>query len=301
VSNAFTQPARQAMIPEIVGTERIMNAIGLNVFAMNTMRLAAPAIAGGLIATISPAWVFVVMSGLYALAVVTMFRVPARSKERVQRQAAAARASTDASGGGVLRDVRDALVYLRGHRVLRMLLIVHIFLGTFSLPYQRLLPGFVDDVLSDSADETAVRIGLLLTMTAVGALVGSFTIASLPSRNRGKLLIGSISIFGVALLCFSVSTLFVVSALVAMALGFGQAGRQSLNNILIQSNVSEEFRGRVTSVMLLEDGIESLGIFGVALIAASFGLQFALGLVACALLALAATLWFVTPAYRRLQ
>ncbi len=50
ILNSFVLPARQAMIPEIVGPQRLMNAFALNVFIMNVMRLGAPAIAGAIIA-----------------------------------------------------------------------------------------------------------------------------------------------------------------------------------------------------------------------------------------------------------
>src|SRR5690606_11654667 len=102
-----------------------------------------------------------------------------------------------------VRDIQEAFGYLKTQRILWMLLVVHMFLSILGLPYQRLLPGFVDEVLASNPDETAVRMGFLLAMTAIGALVGSLVIASLPNRNRGKLLIASMTIFALALLAFS--------------------------------------------------------------------------------------------------
>jgi len=161
-----------------------------------------------------------------------------------------------------------------------------------ALPYQRLLPGFVDEVLSGGhPDRTAILMGLLLSFTAVGALAGSLLIASLPSRNRGKLLIGSLVIFAIGLFAFSASTTFWLSAAIVIVLGVGQAGRQSLIQILIQSYVSDEYRGRISSIIVLEDGIESLGIFCIAVLAQAVGPQLALGAVAITLGSLAAWMW----------
>jgi len=167
------------------------------------------------------------------------------------------------------------------------------FITILSLPYQRLLPGFVAEVLADNPDESATLMGLLLSVTAVGALVGSLLIASLPSRNRGKLLIVSLAVFGVGLLGFAAAEVFWLSAALVLVLGLGQSGRQSLVQILIQSNVSDLYRGRVTSIMLLEDGVESLGIFAIALLAEAIGPQLALAAVAIGLLAMALFLWCV--------
>jgi len=310
ISNSFTQPARQALIPEIVGLERLTNAFALSVFAMNTTRLAAPALAGVLLAATDAGWVYALMGTLYVLAVVTMFRVP---QPRATRASAAEAAAAEPGGGAAatarprrpdrsgMRAIGDALRYVQRQPVLRMLLIVHVFIGMLSMPYQRLLPGFVDDVLSTSPDQTALRMGALLAATAVGALVGSLVIASLPDRGRGRLLIGSLAVFGLGLAMFSGSTRFWLSMPVALLLGVGQSGRQSLNNILIQTHTTNEYRGRVSSIMQVEDGIESLGVFAVSLVAATLGAQLALGLVSAGLLVLAGTLWFLAPTYRRLE
>ncbi len=49
------------------------------------------------------------------------------------------------------------------------------------------------------------------------------------------------------------------------------------------------------------DGIESLGIFAVALLASAIGPQWALGLVAASMLAIAFSMWALMPLYRHLQ
>ncbi|MCC6236095.1 MAG: MFS transporter [Dehalococcoidia bacterium] len=293
ISNSFVMPSRQAMIPEIVGPARLMNAIGLNTFTMSTTRLMAPALAGVMIAAFGAQWVFATMTVLYFLAVVAMSRVPAIRATRTRPQAGGA-------GGGALRDVSDALRYLRAQRVLLLLLGMHMFITILVMPYQRLLPGFVAEVLSTDIDQAARRQGLLLTLTAVGALIGSLTVASLPNGFRGKLLLGSMALFGSALLVFSQLSLFWVNAAVVVVLGVGQAGRQSLQTILIQTHVSNEYRGRISSIQLLEDGIESIGIFAIAVAAGIFGVQVALAGVAVALIALAAGLWVFAPTYRNL-
>ena len=292
VLNSFVMPARQSMIPEIVGRQRLMNAFALNTFGMNVLRLGAPAVAGGLIAALGAGSVFALMSGLFFLALVTLFRVP---KTTAATRAAALELNTvvrrPPSRAGT-REIRDALVYLRGQRILCILLALQCGITILSLPYQRLMPGFVDEVLSGGdADRTATLMGGLLSFTAIGALVGSLLIASLPSRSRGKLMIASLVIFAVGLLAFSISKSFWVSAGIVIVLGIGQAGRQSLVQILIQSYTSDEYRGRVSSILLLEDGIESFGVFLISLLAEAVGPQLALGMVAIALALFAGGMW----------
>ena len=310
--NSFALPARQSMIPEIVGPARVMNAFALNVFALNVMRLVAPALAGVIIALAGaktgPGWVFAVMAVLNVMAVAAMFPVPAinatrRAAARAEQAEEPAVATRGAHGGGSrtgLREIGEAFQYLRGQRLLVILLGLQGLTSMLALPYQRLLPGFVDEVLSESPEQTAVLMGMLLTFTAVGALVGSLLIASLPNRARGQLLIASLVIFGIALAAFAASHWLWVSAATVLVLGIGQAGRQSLVSILIQSSVSDTFRGRITSIQLLEDGVESLGIFGIAILAEVIGPQLALGAVALALVVLGAGM-YATRTIRTLQ
>jgi len=295
ISNSFALPARQAMIPQIVGFARLSNALGLNASMMSVLRLSAPAIAATLIAYAGAAWVFLLMAVLYLFATIVLFRVKmlpdvetGTRPRRVQQ-------------GNALADIAEALRYIGRAPLLRMLLVVDMFLGMLMFPYQRLLPGFVSDVLASTEEEAAIVVGILLTLTGVGALIGALVIASIPARHRGKLVIGSVTLFSLGLLVFSASNVLLISCGIVLVMGVGQIGRQALNNILIQSNVSDEYRGRISSVMLFEDGIESLGIFAIAILAATVGAPIALAVTALLLLALAASMWFAMPSYRQLQ
>jgi MFS family permease len=298
VINSFVLPARQAMVPEVVGRDRLMNALALNVGALNVMRLFAPAVAGGVIAAImvrsdddlflAVGTVFALMSVLNILAVVGLFPVP-RTDARTR---AASRGETLTTQTAVtirdrigLPDATAAFAYLRSHPTIIWLIVIQTSTAMLALPYQRLLPGFVEEVLGAGEGRSAALIGLLLTMTAVGAILGSLLIASLPPRHRGVILGGSLGLFGVSLVGFSLSTVLWLSVGIVLVLGIGQAIRQSMVNILIQSRIEDAYRGRVSAVMLLDDGLESLGVFGVAMLADAFGPQVAIGLTGVTMLA----------------
>lgn len=292
VLNSFVMPARQAMIPEIVGAARLTNAFALNVFTLNVLRLGAPALAGVMLALVGAGWVFLVMVVLNLVAVVLLFPIPkldARSRAGVARDASPHR---DRTG---LRSMKEGFAYLNRTRLILWLIAIHGTTQMLTLPYQRLLPGFIDEVLANSKDQTAVYTGVLLSLTAVGALVGSLLIASLPDRQRGKLLIYSLGVFGVTLVALSVSNALWLSAGIVLVLGVGQSMRQSLANILIQSRIDDLYRGRVSSIMLMDDGLESLGIFSVAILADLAGSEWAFGAVGVGLLAYGIGLWFSRP------
>jgi MFS family permease len=297
ISNSFTQPARQALIPEIVGLKRLTNAVALNASGMNTMRLAAPALGGLLLVFVGFEWVYFLMAVMYLLAVLAMMRVPPEPVAGMEQRPAASRSR----GKAGLADIAEAFRYLRVQPTLAMLLVVHLFIVVFSMPFQRLLPGFVADVLASTENQTELRFGLLMTLMGVGALAGSLVVASMPSRGRGRLLLAGTALMGMALLAFSASSVFWVSALIVLVLGVGQASRQALSTVLIQANVSNEYRGRISSVMMMQMGLTSFGTFGFGIFASVAGIQVALATAGAALLAVAATVYLFVPRYRNLD
>ena len=78
---ALTMPARQVLIPQIVGPQKITNAMALNSAGMSAMTLAAPAIAGGLYALAGPEVVYFVIAGLTlaAIGMTTLIKTPEQS------------------------------------------------------------------------------------------------------------------------------------------------------------------------------------------------------------------------------
>ena len=302
ISNSFTQPSRQALIPEVVGLGRLTNAVALNASGMNTMRLTAPAVAGVMLVFVDFEWVYFLMTGLYLTAVLALTRLPRRPIEGYEgsAQSASRRAGRGGDRTG-LRDIGDALRYLRGQRTLAVLLAVHLCIVVFSMPFQRLLPGFVDEVLSSSDEQTALRLGFLYTATGVGALAGSLVIASIPGRRRGKLLLYGTALTGLMLLAFTGSDVFWLSVVIVTVMGVGQASRQALSQVLIQLHVSNEFRGRISSIMMMEMGLISFGTFGFGLLAAEIGIRQALGVAGVGLMVVAAVVWAFVPRYRDLD
>jgi MFS transporter, DHA1 family, staphyloferrin A biosynthesis exporter len=289
--NAFIMPSRMAMVPALVDARLLTNAIALNQGARNVMRLFAPAAAGALVAVIGAAAVYFMMVGLYLFAMIALFKVPPLGP------------AVPAAGGdgGVftkaLGDIADGLRYIIGNRVLVLLMVVHLGIGMFAMPYQRMLPGFVDQVLGGGADV----LGILMTLTGLGALFGSLLVASMEPNRRGIKLVLSGGLFAFSLLLFSISTSMWFTVGLVIVIGVTQAIRASLNMALVQSNVADEYRGRVISIYMMEMGLISLGAFAMGLLAEVFGIQAVLAGAALGMLLIMLGITLLLPQYRRLD
>ena len=292
---ALMMPSRQAILPEIVGEEQLMNAVSLNTLGMNVLRILAPAAAGFLIEPFGYAGVYYLMSGMYVVSVVFILFLPRTS-------------TTAVGGGGALGDIKEGINYLREQKAIILVLVFTLFAVVLSMPYMYLLPFMAEDVLH--VDEAGG--GLLLSISGVGAIIGSIVLASLPNKKRGLLLVASCLILGLALAGFSFSGFWYLSLGLMVVVGLGTTGRMTLSNTLIQYYVEDEYRGRVMSVYMMEFGLTSFGTFAAGLLAetidkwtdpgsAVLGVQWALGAFAVALVALSLVTFAFVPRIRRLD
>ena len=115
------------------------------------------------------------------------------------------------------------------------------------------------------------------------------------------LYLSAVALQGVALTGFAISEVFWITAPIMLVVGIGEAGRMSLGNVLVQSYVADEYRGRAMSVFMMQRSLASLGTFFVGVLASAIGVQWVLGGLAVALFALASAGLFVAPGLRKLD
>jgi MFS family permease len=175
---------------------------------------------------------------------------------------------------------------------------VNILVVLTAMPYMFLLAGFVQDVLNSGADS----LGLLQSVSGIGALTGALVIASMPGRNRGAYyLLGSAFQGLMLLLAFAFSNSVLMMGAFMVLMGVGQSARQSLSNVLVQTYVDEEYRGRVMSVYMLQFSLSQFGAFLTGVLAAAMGPRVALGATSIALMVVALGAFAFIPRLRHLQ
>lgn len=277
-------PARQAMVPEIVGEEHIMNAMALNNFGMNIFRLLAPALAGFLIDIIGFDAIYYLMSGLYFVSLIFVLFIPPTSKI-VKRSSS------------TFVDVKEGLQYIRHETAILLVLGFTLLVILLSMPFMFLLPIFTDDILKVGA----TGMGILVSVSGVGALFSSLVLASLPNKKRGlMMLLGGIMVgMGVAAFAFS-SSWHLSLALIAFV-GIGQTVYMTLGSTLIQYYVSSRYRGRVMSILMMNFGLTGVGTFFAGVLSESVGVQWAIGGFASVLVIIASLAFALIPQIRRLD
>ena len=264
---SFMMPARQTIIPHLVGQQGISNAMALNAAGMSAATVLAPVVAGFVYFYLGPDGAYYLIAGLFLLAVVLTTFLP----------------HIDAKGTGrssMLSDIKAGFSYIGRSPMVMVLLITAMATTLLAMPFRFLMPVFVVDVYNRGPDD----MGLLLTMMGVGTLIGSLLIAAIGQWRRGLMLLAGGAISGIALLSLALFPIYFLAVGLMLLLGLGDAGRRALNQALVMEVAEDAYRGRVWSVFMMNFGLTPLGVLPAGLISEWLGGQMAIGILAGLLL-----------------
>ena len=292
---SLSMPARQVIIPEIIGEKGLVNAFALNTASMNVSRILGPGIAGVLIAligggetssTIGVGVIFYIIAGMYVMSVLTLTLLRHEGRTMMSEHQ------------GMARDIGAGLKYIRGNSVILGLLIVAFIPLLLGMPIMFLLPVFNDEVLGMGS----VGLGLLMTAMGVGALIGSLVLAGIGDTGRkGLILLACIMGWAVFLGLFAISTSLFMALVLLGVVGLFSSIFMAMNMTLVQLVTIPEMRGRVMSLMMMTFGLMPIGVFPMSVLADSIGIGNALLISAFGLGLLILIVSVLFPAIRRID
>ena len=236
---AFEQPVRQALLPQLVKREDLVNALALNALTWNGAGLLGPSLVGMSVPYIGIDGCFYVnvVSYLAVIGALLRMNVPALNY-------AEGRSS-------VLQSLRDAFGYVRGERIIMTFLSVSAIFNIFGRSYITLLPVFAKDVLRLGAS----GFGFISAGPGLGTIIGSLTLATLGRVEAKRSRMVTILIaFSACLFAFAVSGDARLAFGFLVAVGTLSTVFETLMNTSIQLRVEEAFRGRVSGFYGLTGG-----------------------------------------------
>ena len=285
---AFRAPARQGIMTEVVGRDKIMSAVSINQMVMNVLQFVGPAGAGFLIDILGIDWAYMIMAVFYVLAILAL--MPMKYERRnVSLQSR--------SRGSIMDNMKDGFRYVGRTPDVRVVLGLTLVGGIFAMPYNQMLPAFGKTIL----DTSPSMLGILQSFTAVGAFAGSMAVTLLRPTMRGALFIQTTCLTGVVLTAFVLSNNFTLSCIIIVAVGFGQSIRQNMGSTLIQTYTEDAYLGRVLSLNFAQNGLSSMAVFAVAIIAELVGVRYAVLGTAVLLFATGLIWWIFAERLRRLS
>jgi MFS family permease len=232
-AGAFTNPARQSMMPQILTSAQLQNGVIFGTMAfMSSLQFVGPSV-GGVVAdsfTLSAAFACEVAT----LAVAAVFF---------------SRIATDVpqtSGRHVLHDLADGLRYIWHSPSMAGVLLLGVVPGMFIMgPFSVTIVAIVKDVLHDSDK----FVGFLWGAFGGGILLGSIIMSLVQLPRRGLLLCVAVVIGGALTALYGLSTSAPLSmALLVLAGIVGPAIFINFGVALLPENVERQMMGRVLSM-----------------------------------------------------
>ncbi len=229
----FNWPARSALIPRLVPTAYLMNAVTLNTIIIQVSFLLGPALGGllidyqGLTTTYILTLVLFLPAGFAVLAMRTS-GLPQGERRRVN-----------------LKSIFEGIEFIWIQRI-----ILSLFLLDFGVTlvgfYRPILPIFAADVFKTGA----AGLGMLYGAPSLGAIIGSIALLMLGDvRRKGVLVVIAAVVFAVSLALLGVSHWFWVAVGSTLILGFTDSVSVAIRRTVVQLLAPDGMLGRASSLI----------------------------------------------------
>ena len=270
-------PAWQSFVAQLVPRAVLLNAVALNSSQFNASRAIGFMLGGLALYSVGPGLSFLA-NGLSYLAVLGAVAAIREARPSGDEPGPAAAPAT----------FRLGLAYVRRHPGLQLAVFscgVVMFLGG---PVIQLAPVFARDAFG--VDERAY--GFLAAAMGIGAVAGSVVLGAYGDGiRRSRLAIGSIVIYGLAVLGMAVTPTYAGGVVAMACIGLAYLAVASVLNTAVQLAVDDRFRGRVIALYIMVfTGAYPLGSVLQGLATDRFGVRVVVGTAGAGLLAYAALL-----------
>ena len=244
-SNVMDRPARFTTAFELVPREIAVKAVALNTIGFSMARVLGPMVAGYLIAAFGGAGTFFLQGVLYAASgVMVLFVVfPARVVHAEQKSP--------------WHDMAEGLRFAVSNPRTRVLLAVGF------LPFFLLIPVFgtlYPIYAKDAFAAGPTGLGLLLTAVGIGGTLGGFIANALGRAERqGMIQSAWIVVMSAAIIGVALSPSLPLAIAFSVVGGVAEMAHASSNMAMLQISAPPEMRGRISSLMMLNPALISLG------------------------------------------
>jgi MFS family permease len=243
VASAFMSPAFQAMTPDLVPRESLMNAIALSSAQFNAARLVGPMAAAVVVVIFGRSQSAGVAEIFWVNAVSFLFVIWALAIIKPNQ-----RRAEHPDGETPTQRLVAGVRYALAHRRIWTHLLTAAMLTIFGMPFTTLLPAIARDSLHLGVSGYSG----LLAANGLGALVGALGVASLPSSiKRESIVRVGLTVMASGAVALSFSHSVALSAAILVVMGIAFLSCVSSINTNLQTSVPHHLRGRVMSLFVM--------------------------------------------------
>jgi MFS family permease len=237
IVRAIEVPTNQALLPNLVPRERLLNAIALNQLMQQGARMFGPLCILPIIRFIDPKPAFFMSALLYAVGWIQVLRIQTASRgEMVAHQ-------------GVFGNLVAGIRYIYTTPVVLAFVLLTVFHCALTMAYESAFPFFARTQLSmTSAKDLFEGPTYLMIGVGAGAILGNLALARVSGQLiRGRLFLWVGFLSGLTPLMFGSTTTLSMAMLTAATMGASTAAFMTLSHSVIQGLAPDGIRGRVMS------------------------------------------------------
>jgi len=240
---SFQLPARYSYVPKLVPENKVGNGIALLSSGMALVSVFSGSGVGFLYGKYGPSQVFLVISLIQLIALGLAFRLPKTD-------------INDSVSENYISEAKKSFNYLKNNNMVLAILFSSFAVSMIAMPIRLQLPVIARRLYSISPEE----IGLMLTMAAVGAVIGTILISTL-KRGILRLIVFITSAFGLGIctLSFGLAPQYISGLIIVTFLGAFEQIRMALSNILTMEYTDSKYRARMMGFFMLNFAAIPLG------------------------------------------
>jgi MFS family permease len=255
-ASAIDRPARSAMLPRIVGADRLPAAISFTYGLYQLTMVVGPALAGIVIGVLGLAWAYGIDAASFLVMLWTAARMGAQPVDAVHVHEP------------VLRSVKAGIRFAASSGELMGSFAIDILAMTFGMP-RALFPALSLTVYHAGA----TGVGLLYAAVSAGAVMAAFSTGWLAHvRRLGRVVVVAVAIWGVGITLLGLTHAFWVGAACLFVAGAADSVSAVCRGTIVQTATPDAMRGRMSAIFtLVVAGGPRVGDVESGSVAAAFG------------------------------
>ena len=267
VSGALDWPTRRAILPDLVGKQRVVDAMLLENVVSSLTRISGPLGAGAFLATIGIGGALNVLGGMSAVALLILFGIKSQTQAPQNSQGLITIGS----------EVLDGINYVRGQKRILGVILITIIMNVWAFPFLNMLPVFARDVLALGP----VGLGNLGAANGIGACLGLVVVNLARKYWSNELIFSCGSLLAcIGLVCFASVNGYGLALFFLVIAGMGQAGFSIMQSGIILTESDDAMRSRAMGTVVLGIGTGPFGRLQSGAMAEWGGVALAIGAMA---------------------
>jgi MFS family permease len=234
-ASAVDRPTRAAMVPALVGPERLRSAISFNYGLWQVAGVVGPALGGIVIATAGLTWAYGIDVGTFVVMMAAVHAIAPHPQPPVEH------------GESFLASLRAGLRFASRSGELMGSFAIDILAMTFGMP-RALFPALALTVYNAGPE----GVGILYAALSAGAMVAAFSTGWIVHvRRLGRIVVFAVAVWAVAIVFLGLTTSIWVAAACLLVAGSADSVSAVCRSTILLTATPDEMRGRMSSIFTL--------------------------------------------------